>query len=457
MRSLFILLAALALFSVAAIPWALDSEEPAPGRISGAVIGDDGRLAADVAVRLTRFDSRIGALSYVPAATARTCSDGSFAFVGVGGGSYLVDASDSERFVPLPILATVRDGVAVEGVRLGLQRAAAVEGVVRDEGGQPIEGATVAVGDGGFQAGGEDQIEVYDHAIQARVRLGQGLTYPRLPVASARTDAAGRFRIAPVIPGAAVTVRAGGIPRFFDASAGAIAAEGGHSTFLDLALERAGVVEGRILDLRRAPLPGARVELRSLEVIPNLRGWILLPRGELAELSPEGSAVLRADTGGTFRIEGLPEGRYLVLASAPGTARGCSSIIAVTRPARTIKVEVALGPGEPFAGRLVGAPAAALAGATVTALGGETVPAAAVPYLDPLTVPVAADGTFRFAALKKGLVDFRVEGPDLPTHLEPKVLTTARGFVLDLHLDASPVNTMTIPPKIAPGTKVKRR
>jgi hypothetical protein len=72
---------------------------------------------------------------------------------------------------------------------------------------------------------------------------------------------------------------------------------------LALALQRAGIIPGRLLDEDGTPLAGAEVEAHSLRVVTG------------QPLSPTASA--RTDDRGEFRLTGLPPGQYFVVARDP--------------------------------------------------------------------------------------------------------------------------------------------
>ncbi len=105
--------------------------------------------------------------------------------------------------------------------------------------------------------------------------------------------------------------------------------EGGSSGVVELDridLERAGIIEGEVVDDRGDPVAGARV---AKDQVPEY-----LPVGPL----PPGVVV--TDAKGRFTLRGLPEGEVTVEAYAPGVGRGKEEKIAVRADRTTARVRV---------------------------------------------------------------------------------------------------------------------
>src|SRR5262249_26338480 len=68
---------------------------------------------------------------------------------------------------------------------------------------------------------------------------------------------------------------------------------------VDLALVRAGVISGRVLNLDGSPLANQRVDLLPAD---SARGWPINLRG----------GPFTSDSKGDFKLSGVPPGRYLV-------------------------------------------------------------------------------------------------------------------------------------------------
>ncbi len=104
-------------------------------------------------------------------------------------------------------------------------------------------------------------------------------------------------------------------------------------------LERAGAVEGEVVDDRGDPVAGAKV---AKDEVPEY-----LPVGPL----PPG--VVATDENGEFRLAGLPEGDLTLEAYAPGIGRGQEDRIAVRKERTTTRVRIRLERGRGKAGPAV--------------------------------------------------------------------------------------------------------
>lgn len=386
----------------------LDADEV--GCVRGTVRAGDGGTLAGATVRLTRLDPRLGALSYSTMRSTASRSDGSFEFKKVARAVYLLDASDSERWLPFPLRIVVGEGEdEVLGLTLALEPAAVISGIVTDENGVPLCGVEVAVGDGGLQAADVDPVAVQDRATGSLVRLTAGLTYPRLPLAAGATDSLGRFRLAPILPTARTQLRVGGLAPFHDTTVLCASAGPGKASFIEIRLARAAAITGRIEDEHGAPVPFARVTVRALEVDPQSRGWVVFTRDAPAYHVAADSTTITVGEEGRFHIEGLAIGRYLVIAEAEGRARTASPVVAVTERGESVDVAIALAPGRELAGRVASADGSDCAGAVIEIVRRSWVAPSMAPFLDAVRAIVEIDGTFRFDGLAAGTVDLRVE------------------------------------------------
>ena len=93
-------------------------------------------------------------------------------------------------------------------------------------------------------------------------------------------------------------------------------------------LERAGAIEGEVVDDRGNPVAGAKV---AKDAVPEY-----LPIGPL----PPG--VVSTDEKGEFRLTGLPEGDLTLEAYAPGLGRGKEERVAVRKDRTTTRVRIRL-------------------------------------------------------------------------------------------------------------------
>ena len=104
-------------------------------------------------------------------------------------------------------------------------------------------------------------------------------------------------------------------------------------------LERAGTVEGEVVDDRGNPVAGAKV---AKDEVPEY-----LPLGPL----PPG--VVATNEKGEFTLEGLPEGELILEAFAPGVGRGKEERIAVRKDRTTTRVRIRLERSDERAGPAV--------------------------------------------------------------------------------------------------------
>ncbi len=135
------------------------------------------------------------------------------------------------------------------------------------------------------------------------------VTSPQLAAARVvLTDADGRYRVAGLPAGryTVTAVKSGFVTGSAQdpGSTGIELAAGEERIGVDIALLRAGVIAGRVLDEDGSPFEGARVEVWRTRAADGRRG-----------LSAVGRAV--TDDRGDFRIGGLAPGVYLVSASDP--------------------------------------------------------------------------------------------------------------------------------------------
>ncbi len=375
------------------------------GVVSGRVFSDDGASLEDAQVRLTRLDPDLGALSYSTMRSARVERSGAFEFSRVEPGTYLVDAQCGERWLPLPVkIALSTDDVRITDLALSLRKGAAIEGRVVDELGQPLSGVGVGVGDAGLQGGAVEPVIVIDHLTGEASALGRGLTYPRLPLATAFSDADGRFRLSPVLPASAASLRVGGLAEYFDTTIAGIVVRSEKTSFVDVTLKRAAAILGRATLADGRPAAGARITLRTIECEPQSRTWIVLTKSDEFD---QGSTNVTATTitverEGLFRFDGLTPGRYLLRVSAPGMATYTSSVLLVSKDAETVHAVVELEPARTLRGHVVDVRGSIPRAGIVRVLTDDSVPKTLQPFMEPIEAPLGADGSFRFDGLGSG-------------------------------------------------------
>lgn len=280
-----------------------------------------------------------------------TGADGQFALAGLAPGRYRLRVSGpglvpaEVRFVPVPSDAT----------RIVVARQVAIEGLVTD-GGKPV--ANVTVGLRGDPIGG---------TIEVKTSPTGAFAFEDLPE--------GRYQL--FAYRGALAARAVRVSRL---GAGPFAP-------VELRLEAASIVVGRVIDRGEGTGIAAAIELR--------------PSGD----DDHAPRYARSGDDGVFRIEGVPNGRWIADAYAPGyTSPGGVELEA----GRGIP-ELALVPGATIEGRVLDGEGRPIAGATVRAHGGGNLelseavdsdrlrrfsgrtaapaPSAGVPGADPLLVP----------------------------------------------------------------------
>lgn len=244
------------------------------------------------------------------AAPAPTGSDGRFAIGGLEPGRYRVRVAGSGLFAAeLRMIA-----VPAEDIKIVVARQVSIEGSVTDAG-NPIAGATVGVR--GDAIGG---------TLEVKTDRGGRFSVPSLPE--------GRYQVfAWQGPLAARTVRVSRL------GAGPFAP-------IALRLEAGTVVVGRVVDREEGIGLAAAIELRSAS-------------------DDEAPRYVRSRDDGSFRIEGVPAGRWIADAFAPGYV----SPGGVELEAGQGIFELALVRGATIEGRVLDADGNPVEGATVRALG----------------------------------------------------------------------------------------
>ena len=251
----------------------------------------------------------------LPAQTATTEADGSFAFDELQGRHYRVVATSSAGVGgPVTTWLDARTGVIV----LKLRPAAGVDVTVVDaDSGAPVSGATVEV---------------------------------RAPiVATATTAAGGSVAIAPVVPGHwPLAVRAQGYGTAFDS----VSASATARYKLAVALKHGVHVRGRVVGQGDKAVADASVWLESVG------DWVT----DEADPSRDG---VHSGADGSFDLEGIARASYVVHAVAPDRASGATGALRIDRDADGIVLQVAAGPR--LAGRAVHKGGTPASGAAVRA------------------------------------------------------------------------------------------
>ncbi|MBL8113362.1 MAG: carboxypeptidase regulatory-like domain-containing protein [Acidobacteria bacterium] len=200
-------------------------------------------------------------------------------------------------------------------------------------------------------------------------------------------DAEGAFRIADAPKGAGHVIATAG-PE--GAARIALALPRTAEAPLVVELEATGTLEGRVVDAETlSPIPGVRIETRS-------------SRGD--------SSVVKTGKDGTYRLRGLSEDRYRVLADEPRYARAMKVSVAVEGGA-VRRFDLVLRRGVTVAGRVVDENGLGVGGARgtvgrpgIASLAALSSLAARLESGDSLlrTFRSAADGTFRLTRIHPG-------------------------------------------------------
>lgn len=399
--------------------------------ISGTVLDALSATVAGADVRLTRLDRDLGPLSYSATRATLSAEDGAFRFERVTPSTWLLDARDETRYLIAPLrIVVTKETIEIDEIDLQLVAAAAIEGIVTDENGVPIPGVGVAVGDGGLQGKSITPVTMIDYATGERMSLGDDTSYPRLPLKMSITDSAGRFKLAPVLPEVATSIRVGGIAAYHDTTVSSVFAPAGGVAFVEVALARGAAITGRVLREDGRPVEDSQVSLLLLEAQPTLDAWIVLPRTS-ATAGITASRGLTTGKEGLFRFEGLDAGRYLVVAEAEGFARTTSTILAMTKHGEVLPVELTLTEGFAIRGQINDPDRFGRANVVIEAVVVNDSKRGAESFLAPLRTTPRTDGSFEIRLSAPEAVDLRVSCPGIPTlHLKALDPTATEPVVL---------------------------
>ena len=368
------------------------AEQPVPG----AQVVLERELSADIMIRMALSDDGSGRFE------AAAGPDGRFEIAGLPSGTYQLTAR-GPGFAPVtvPGLAVPEGGGSVDLGTVMLARGVALEGIVTDPKGRPVEGARVRVS------------EANADPLSGRRRGGAE------PDAVSAQD--GFFRIADRRSGETldVDVRAAG---YGPGSAPGVRVPSEEP--VRIVLQPSSAVEGRAVDPDGKPIAGAQVSLIPEAPAAMGRGFVMFTTENVR------NAVSGDD--GAFRMEDVPPGTYQLQGRAAGRRNAEMSGLEV-RPAQDLaNVEVVLQAGAVVEGR-VSSGGRPVPGAEVEVAEPET--SIAMIRIHPPNVTSDGDGFYRLDGVAPGSRTVRVRREGFSTAARDLEVRAGEN-VLDFSLDA---------------------
>jgi protocatechuate 3,4-dioxygenase beta subunit len=284
---------------------------PRGGHISGHVVD------ASSGGPITDFEVGTFRSMAVPFAASNTvhADDGSFTLNDVMPGRVEVVASADGYVRGTANGIDVAEGQSIENVEVRLDRAARVKGRVTSTDGQPLAGVSVSVADRPVQRPG-----------------------PRSDRAT--TDGDGLYELSTVPPGDRnISFNKDG----FVAVTKSVAAAAGKESSLDATLDTGREVTGRVIDESGQPVAAADVRVEGDSVRP-----------------------VQTDTDGSFKMAGLRDGKFRIIAHKNGYVEGRQDIDTAAQS----NVTLTLGRGATVSGRITGLSAEELGNAFISFFGG---------------------------------------------------------------------------------------
>lgn len=353
----------------------------------------------------------------VRAGRAETVSDASGAFrIAVGAADTVSVAAAADGFRDAPT-KTLRPGdtAEIDAGTLWLEPLRPVRVLVRTRAGAPVSGARV------------EAVEVARTGRPNWSSLDEAALTPR-PLATAETGADGRAAFADVPAGTRLRASKDGLAQ--------VSTRAESDGTLVFTMGEAHVLEGRVLDARRAPVPGALVAVATSD--------------------PASARTTRADETGRYRVAGLERGDFAVRVARAGASPG-ALVQATLRIPDIARHDLVLRDDAILGGRVT-AGGQPVAGAVIRVSG-------TCGYARAVT---DSDGRYRTDALHEGITfDLEVDAPglvlDLPDDDDPDRhrfalvagRTTTRDFAM--RRSARVEGRVTGPDGALPGARVTLR
>ncbi|MBI4586691.1 MAG: carboxypeptidase regulatory-like domain-containing protein [Planctomycetes bacterium] len=337
------------------------------GAIVGVVVSPEGRGVAEAVVSLRAE----GETSFDATKSATTDSRGKFTLKGLAAGSFDLQAKSSQYLEAVAAGVQVQEGIPTQDVKIQLVRGQKIAGVVLDEEGKPIAGAT----------------------ILAR-ETAQGLKEHR-----AESDAQGQFALSSLAGKEAVEIEASH-PDYSSYSSAAVVPG---TENLEVRLGRLGGVRGLVVDEGGKPVMAYAVQptLQTSSESTSSR----------SQLPPK--QVATAD--GTFEYKGIPAGTYTVYVRSPSYSAHAYREVAI-RNGETVDLgKAVLQEGGVVDGFVVDAMTnKPIAGAQVKVVGGVSKFSTGSAGGGQAKSMVTTDprGFFEFRNLRGGLITITASHPD---------------------------------------------
>lgn len=375
--------------------------------IAGTVVDRDGAPIRDAAVKLTRATVHEGPrLIRVmdgdgggPAIEGSTGDDGRFVIRGLSDGKFDVEVRH-RGFAPrkLPAIELGKPEDAVDVGKLVLDPGESLQGYVRARGGAPIEGADIFLRE----------------STDGPVLRIAGPTGGAPGSPDAVSDPAGFFAVPDLAPERrySLEVRRRG---YVEGGSGDV--ELPRDQPIEVVLEPASDIAGRVVDQDNEGVPGARLALKRMRTIEL--------GGNVARTIMINDSI--ADGEGRFVFEDEEPGPISLTASAPGYQEATLDNLAIPAGEDVDDLVLPLALGAIVEGRVVGPDGRAAIGASVRAVSGGPEDG---PRFGPGNAAVDGDGYYRLDGLAPGKTSIEA------THERyPRVVRD-----LDLHAGKNPLD-----------------